>query len=55
MPPNDDNEIETSNQTITLTVSRSDSRLLFQCCAESEGQKIFSDVAKVTISCKPTM
>lgn len=50
MPPNDDNEIETSNQTITLTVSRSDSRLLFQCCAESEGQKIFSDVAKVTIS-----
>ena len=53
IPPDETDNLGITDNTITvINVSKTDDRFLFQCCAESAGQVIFSDVAKVTIDCK---
>ena len=52
IPPDENNQLNQTSSIISIDIYKSDSKLLFQCRAESEGQVIYSDVAKVTIACK---
>ena len=52
MPPQESDRLEFSNSSISVSVSRGEDKLLFQCAAQSEGQTIFSDVAKLSSQCK---
>ena len=52
IPPDESSLLNQNNNTLTIDIYQKDSKLLFQCRAESEGQILFSDVAKVTIACK---
>lgn len=52
IPPAENTRLNQTSSVINIDIYKSDSKLLFQCRAESEGQVIFSDVAKVTIACK---
>ncbi|XP_063689562.1 uncharacterized protein LOC134822433 isoform X2 [Bolinopsis microptera] len=50
IPPDENNHLNQTSSIISIDIYKSDSKLLFQCRAESEGQVIYSDVAKVTIA-----
>ena len=52
IPPEESSQLNQTSSVITVDIYKTDSKLLFQCRAESESQVIYSDVAKVTIACK---
>ena len=52
IPPDPNSQLNQTSGVISIDIYKTDSKLLFQCRAESEGQVIYSDVAKVTIACK---
>lgn len=52
IPPEESSQLNQTSSVINVDIYKTDSKLLFQCRAESESQVIYSDVAKVTIACK---
>ena len=52
MPPRENDRLENGSSSLSLNVSRGEDKLLFQCAAESNGQTIFSDAAKLSSQCK---